>query len=77
MKTYEFYKGLGKNDAWIEKNIEGLCGDCEMVRSPEYDDGSDAYIADGYVLHICHSADDVIESLDENGEVIESWCLDN
>lgn len=76
MKTYEFYKKLGKNAKWLEKNISGLCGDCEMFRAPEYDDGSDAYIVDGYVLHVCHSSDDVIESLDADGEVIESWRLD-
>lgn len=75
MKTYEFYKENGQE--WIEKNISGLCGDCEMVRAPEYDDHSDAYVVEGYVLHVNHSAVDTIESRDEDGEVIESWFLDN
>ena len=74
MKTYEFYKENGPG--WIEKNIAGLCGDCEMVRSSQHDDHSDAYEVDGYVLHVCHSSDDVMERIDEDG-VIESWLLNN
>jgi hypothetical protein len=75
MTTYEFYKEMGQE--WIEKNIAGLCGDCEMVRAPEYDDHSDAYVVEGYVLHVNHSSVDTIENRDEDGEVIESWFLDN
>jgi hypothetical protein len=76
MKTYEFYKENGKDDAWLERNISGLCGNCEMVRAPQFDDHSDAYIVDGYILHVCHSSNDVVESLDADGNVIESWNLD-
>ena len=74
MKTYDYYSKKGQE--WIERNIEGLCGNCEMIREPKYDDHSDAYICGDYVLHINHSASDTIESLDEDGSVIESWFLE-
>lgn len=77
MTTYEYYREQGKSEEWIEANISGLCGDVEMVRAPKYDDGSDAYECGGYILHASHSAVDVIESRDEDGELLESWFLDN
>ena len=76
MTTYEFFKlNYNVTDGWIKRNLSGLCGDCEMIRSPKYDNGSDAYIVDDYILHIGHSGHDVIESIDEDGEVIENWVL--
>ncbi len=75
MKTYEYYRNLGRSEEWIEENLSGLCGDCEMIRFAKFDDHSDIYLVGGYILYINHSTYDVIEQCDEDGEVIESWLL--
>lgn len=73
MKTYrEYAKNNGLSDSQVEANVGSLFGadaEMEMVSDNTYKIGS-------YLLHTNPSAADVVELIDDDGEILENWTLD-
>jgi hypothetical protein len=79
MKYREYAKmnNPGITAEQIEQQVGGLFGsDAEMGEPIEYGDTFTRYNIGSYILYSNHSTFDTVERIDEDGTVLESWCLD-
>jgi hypothetical protein len=66
-----------RTDAEIESAVDGLFGaDAEMGEPIEHNETFTKYNVGGYIFYANNSTFDTVESVDEDGNVIESWNLD-
>jgi hypothetical protein len=66
-----------RTDEEIENAVDGLFGaDAELGDPIEYGDTYTKYNLNGYMLYSNNSTFDTVDSIDEEGVVLESWNLD-
>lgn len=66
-----------RSDEQIENAVDGLFGaDAEMGEPVEITNTYTKYEINGYLFYSNNSSFDTVESVDGDGNVIESWNLD-
>lgn len=76
-RDYAKMNVASRTDAEIEKMVDGLFGaDAEMGEPVEHGDTYTKYLINGYVFYANNSTFDTVESIDDEGSVVDSWSLE-